>query len=158
MGRKERIQRYRTRGGAADLVRVEVLVPASERSHILAEAARLREIHRSGTIAANARTNYSREEVLIRLAPRYLWWTLDGPEDERTRRTLAQIMNLGTYEDIRAIEAAFDREELVAVLAHAEPGWFSPRSWEFWRGRLGLSAEPGLSANPPRRSFHAEVL
>jgi hypothetical protein len=43
---KERVKKYRSQGGAADLVRVEVLVPAVARAEILATASRLRAEHR----------------------------------------------------------------------------------------------------------------
>ena len=42
----KRVQKYRSQGGAADLVRVEVLVPPSARAEILAIASRLRAQHR----------------------------------------------------------------------------------------------------------------
>ena len=99
-----------------------------------------------------------REEVLASLAPRYVWWSLDGSTGDRTDRTLAQVMNLGTYRDIRAVEAVFSGNELVAVMARAQPGWFSDRSWEFWRGRLSILHADAVPAKPPRRSFDAEVL
>jgi hypothetical protein len=44
---RKRVKKYRSEGGAADLVRVEVLVPPSARSEILATASRLRAEHRS---------------------------------------------------------------------------------------------------------------
>jgi hypothetical protein len=47
MSVQERIERYRKSGGASDLVRVEVLVPASGRDELLAHAARLRNDHRA---------------------------------------------------------------------------------------------------------------
>jgi hypothetical protein len=43
---RKRVKKYRSEGGAADLVRVEVLVPLSARSEILAVASRLRAEHR----------------------------------------------------------------------------------------------------------------
>ena len=46
MGQRERIQRYKTEGAAADLVRVEVLVPPTGRDQILSLAERLRVDHR----------------------------------------------------------------------------------------------------------------
>jgi hypothetical protein len=46
MSVRDRIQRYRETGGAADLVRVEVLVPASCRDDIVAKAAEMRESYR----------------------------------------------------------------------------------------------------------------
>jgi hypothetical protein len=43
---RERIEKYRSQGGAADLARVEVLVPPSARDQLLKFAAHLREEHR----------------------------------------------------------------------------------------------------------------
>jgi len=43
----QRVKKYRLEGGAADLVRVEVLIPPSARKEILAVASRLRAEHRS---------------------------------------------------------------------------------------------------------------
>jgi hypothetical protein len=42
----KRIKKYRSEGGAADLVRVEVLVPPTARAEILAAASRMRAEHR----------------------------------------------------------------------------------------------------------------
>ncbi len=44
---RKRVEKYRSEGGAADLVRVEVLVPPSARKEILAIASRLRAEHRA---------------------------------------------------------------------------------------------------------------
>lgn len=43
---RSRVEKYRREGGAADLVRVEVLVPPQARAQILAAASRLRAEHR----------------------------------------------------------------------------------------------------------------
>ena len=43
----ERVKKYRSEGGAADFVRVEVLVPPSARKEILTVASRLRAEHRA---------------------------------------------------------------------------------------------------------------
>jgi hypothetical protein len=82
------------------------------------------------------------------LARRYLWWELPTGSHSAAR-TVAQIMNFGTYEDILRLESLLPSAVLLRVLANAQPGWFSPRSWEFWRGRLG----GGLPERPPVRSF-----
>lgn len=54
-------------------------------------------------------------------------------------RIIAQVMSIGTDDDIRRLE-------------RAQPGWISERSWEFWRGRL-RAAGP-IPEKPPRRSFY----
>ncbi|MDE1992536.1 MAG: hypothetical protein KGI75_08525 [Rhizobiaceae bacterium] len=46
MAVRDRIQRYRESGGASDLIRVEVLIPAECRSDILSQAAEMRAEHR----------------------------------------------------------------------------------------------------------------
>ena len=46
MSVRRRIEKYRRSGGAADLVRVEVLVPPSARDEVVRLAARLRGNHR----------------------------------------------------------------------------------------------------------------
>lgn len=43
----DRVRKYRSEGGAADLCRVEVLVPPAAREEILAFASRLRAEHRN---------------------------------------------------------------------------------------------------------------
>ncbi len=47
MPARDRVQKYRQSGGAADLVRVEVLVPSARRGEIVANAARMRAEHRA---------------------------------------------------------------------------------------------------------------
>ncbi|MEA2883946.1 MAG: hypothetical protein QOH32_3202 [Bradyrhizobium sp.] len=46
MSVRKRIEKYRSSGGAADLVKVEVLVPPSSRADVLRLAAKLRSEHR----------------------------------------------------------------------------------------------------------------
>lgn len=43
---RKRVRKYRSQGGAADLVRVELLIPPAARDEVLAFAARLRAEHR----------------------------------------------------------------------------------------------------------------
>ena len=45
---QHRVEKYRREGGAADLARVEVLVPPADREKIVELAARLRAKHRAG--------------------------------------------------------------------------------------------------------------
>jgi hypothetical protein len=47
MSVQKRLQKYRSVGGAADLARVEVLVPPSARAEVLAFAERVRSQHRN---------------------------------------------------------------------------------------------------------------
>jgi len=87
-----------------------------------------------------------------RWAETYLWWK---PPEEVLRhepsRLVAQVMDMGTYEDLLALEGLLGRELLRAVLARAEAGWLRPRSWAFWHYRLGLVAPGEAPPAPPAR-------
>jgi hypothetical protein len=90
------------------------------------------------------------ERLLHRLAKKYVWWLPPGEALARPHLVTAQVMNLGDYDDARALEAALGRDRLAAALRAAEPGRFSPRSWSYWHYRLGLAA-PGRVPPLPRR-------
>jgi hypothetical protein len=99
---------------------------------------------------SDAATRYIAE-----LGRKYLWWAPVGAEPHSENRIIAQAMNFGTFDDIVVLEQTVGRSRLVEVMLRAEPGWFSDRSWEFWRGRLSLAAGGTLPEEAPRRSFHA---
>ena len=84
-------------------------------------------------------------KVLKRLRKRYIWWKIPGIEPDEDR-VIAQVLDIGTYEDIKAMEAEVGRIRMKQVLSDAQPGWFSPKSWEYWHLMLGLSP---LDKNPP---------
>ena len=95
-------------------------------------------------------------ELIAELARRYVWWS-----DARSvgdDRVIAQVMELGTYEDIRRIEKAFAPQELRDAMLGAPVGAISERSWDFWRGRLRFAGCAGIPQAPPARPFHAEML
>lgn len=103
----------------------------------------------------------SREAAALvsELGRRYLWWKPVGDEAHPFERSVAQIMNMGTYDDIRRLEAVLDADLMANVMLVAQPGWFSARSWEFWRGRLSLSSSAIIPEAPPRRTItNAAVL
>jgi hypothetical protein len=97
-----------------------------------------------------------RNDLILELTRHYVWWVEEGGPSED--QVIAQIMNLGTYADIRRLERVFDVEELRAVMLRAKPGWFNERSWDFWRGRLRSGGSGMIPETPPQRSFHAKVL
>ncbi|MFG1479845.1 hypothetical protein V5F53_14480 [Xanthobacter sp. V4C-4] len=67
---------------------------------------------------------------------------------------MAQIMNLGTYDDIQKLEALLPPAEFADIMRLAQPGWLSPRSWSFWLGRLGVdTCVAGIAEEAPRRTF-----
>jgi hypothetical protein len=97
-------------------------------------------------------------ELIASLGAKYMWWPAIGAGGHSEDRIIAQVMDIGTYDDILRIEAALGHERLAEVMRHAGPGWISARSWDFWRGRLRAQAGLVTPERPPRRGFHADAL
>jgi hypothetical protein len=89
------------------------------------------------------------------LRRKYVWWDPVGVEPHSENRIIAQAMNFGTFDDIVVLEQMVGKKRLVEVMLQAEPGWFSDRSWEFWRGRLSLAAGGAIPDEAPRRHRYA---
>lgn len=95
----------------------------------------------------------SEREIISELGRKYPWWQPAGGGPHTRDRMIAQIMNLGTLDDIILLERTVGPERLVTIMTRAEPGWLSDRSWEFWRGRLSVATGAAIPDDPPRRSF-----
>lgn len=100
-------------------------------------------------------TDGASKDLIDKLGRRYLWWQPVNGLPFTEDRVVAQIMNLGTYDDILQLEAALGQMYLLDIMLRAEPGWFNDRSWEFWRGRLSFATGSALPENAPRRAFDA---
>jgi hypothetical protein len=97
-------------------------------------------------------------ELIAELGRKYIWWEPAGDAPHTPDRIIAQVMNIGTYDNIRRLEKTLGFARLAEVMLGAAPGWISPRSWGFWRGRLARETSVEIPAEPPRRAFHAEPL
>ena len=87
------------------------------------------------------------EALFQRLARRYMWrWSIEKTLSRR-RQLVAQVMDIGTFDDATALIEAIGELALLETLTNAEPGWFSPRSWAYWHYRLGST--PTTSEPPP---------
>lgn len=85
---------------------------------------------------------------LRRLAARYVWWKTPEEAMEFPSRVAAQVMNLGTWEDLTELNEVAGDDYLREVLESAEAGQLDARSWHYWHYRLGL-AEFGTRPVPP---------
>ncbi|MCC7381519.1 MAG: hypothetical protein IT384_06790 [Deltaproteobacteria bacterium] len=79
---------------------------------------------------------------LARLARKYVWW--EEPPRALARRVvfLCQIMQLGTWEDLRTVRDAFGEAALKQALQSAPPGVLDARSWNFWNRFFGFVPVP----------------
>jgi hypothetical protein len=66
-------------------------------------------------------------------------------------RVIAQVMDIGDYDDVQALVLQVGDEVLREVLRHAEAGQFNERSWTYWHYRLGLAGVDEVPPLPLRR-------
>lgn len=97
-------------------------------------------------------TTNDRDLPLLKdLARAYVWWKTPEEAVAKPERVIAQVMNIGAWNDVLRLSVAVGDDALREVLMHAEIGQFSPRSWHFWHYRLGLAAVGEVPPMPVRR-------
>ena len=81
---------------------------------------------------------------LMRVAQRLIWW--EPPELALTnhRRFLAQVMNIGTWTDIKLVAHIVGESAFEAILIDPPPGVFTARRWNYWHVRFGKLPLPEL--------------
>jgi hypothetical protein len=85
---------------------------------------------------------------LSRIATRLCWWLSPEEALDRLPLFLAQVMTLGTWDDVQIVRGALGDDALRQVLSDAPPGIFDARSWHYWHKVFGLAPVPPL---PKRR-------
>lgn len=96
-------------------------------------------------------SNRVQTEFLHKMALRYIWWMSPEQASKVPYRIIAQVMNIGTWEDALILMEIFPPDALKHALKNAEAGWFRPRSWHFWHYRLGLADVGKVPPLPVRR-------
>ena len=91
-------------------------------------------------------------DLLRRLAAKYIWWKSPAEAVEMPQRVVAQVMDIGDYEDVQALDREVGEDYLRAVLTSAEAGQFSERSWFYWHYRLGLAEFGEVPPLPKRKT------
>lgn len=90
-------------------------------------------------------------DLLEKLARKYIWWKTPEEAVARPERIVAQVMNIGDYDDVQSVVHAAGMAYLCEVLKHAEAGQFDARSWTYWHYRTGLSDPDKVPGLPERR-------
>jgi hypothetical protein len=90
-------------------------------------------------------------DALRPLASECIGWKTPGEALALPERAIAQAMNIGDYDDVRALVRQVGDAVLRQVLADAEAGQFTARSWAYWPYRLGLARIGHVPALPVRR-------
>jgi len=91
------------------------------------------------------------QAILRQLAARYVWWKTPEEALREPRRVMAQVMNLGDFDDAQALFDAVGRDAFREALALSDAGEFNARSWHYWHYRLGLAELDGVPPLPARR-------
>jgi hypothetical protein len=91
-------------------------------------------------------------ERLRPFATRYVWWKTAEEALRYPERLVAQVMNIGTFEDLQRLDEIVGEEGLRLALNQAEAGQFNPRSWHYWHYRLGLSRPGEVPPLPIRKT------
>jgi hypothetical protein len=84
-------------------------------------------------------------------AKKYVWWKSEDEAGEQPERVIAQVMNIGDFDDVQTLVMLVGTELLKKILNEAEIGQFSPRSWSYWHYRLDLAAVDEVPTMPSRR-------
>ncbi len=87
-------------------------------------------------------------EELKRVAKELFWWQAPEVSLANPRRFLAQVMTLGTWEEVQLAKDVYGWDAFKDALLNAQAGVFDGRSWGYWRAFFGLP-----EAEAPRRSL-----
>jgi hypothetical protein len=90
-------------------------------------------------------------EYLKQLASKYIWWKTPTEALEFPERVIAQVMNMGDYDDLHQLTVDVGDDVLRKVIADAEAGQFNERSWTYWHYRLGLAELDRVPPMPVRK-------
>jgi len=93
----------------------------------------------------------TKDDYLKRWAIRYVWWRTTKEALRFPKTIVAQVMELGDYNDVVDLLRLMGEDFLRNVLQQAEAGQFSPRSWAYWHYRLGLADLDRVPCMPVRK-------
>jgi hypothetical protein len=94
--------------------------------------------------------NFVNPQFLKTMAKKYIWWKTPDEAIPRPAHVVAQVMNIGDFDDVRLLTRYVEESYLRELLKNAEAGQFNERSWSYWHYRLGLAASAPVPALPAR--------
>lgn len=90
------------------------------------------------------------ESIMASLAKRYVWWKPPEEAMKLPEQIIAQVMNMGAWDDVCLLERIIGTIGFRRVIEQAEIGMFNERSWHYWHHRLGLAPEGKVPTMPKR--------
>ena len=98
-----------------------------------------------------SQANHTSTSSFKQLASKYIWWKTADEAVAMPERVMAQVMNMGDYADVQTLAHQVGDNALRDVIAHAQAGQFSQRSWAYWHYRLGLASVEQVPPLPTRK-------
>lgn len=95
--------------------------------------------------------NLLNQKLLKRLASKYIWWKTPDEAVVIPQYVIAQVINMGDYDDVQKLASQVDDDVLRGALLHAETGQFNESSSAYWHCRLGLASVDQVPALPTRK-------
>jgi hypothetical protein len=80
------------------------------------------------------------------LARKLIWWKTPEEALRWPDRLIAQVMALGTWDDVETVRNVWGDEGFRRVLSSPPPGVFDLRSWNYWHVYFGIEPVPPLPA------------
>ena len=91
------------------------------------------------------------QSLLKPYAKKYVWWKSPEEAIQFPARIIAQVMNIGDYDDVQNLLNQVGEESLRDVIQNAEAGQFSEKSWFYWHYRLRLAQYDKVPSLPVRK-------
>ena len=103
-----------------------------------------------------AETYTAEQRNILRELTKYIWWQTPEETLKNSMRLIAQVLNIGTLEDLVILFNNFPKEDITESLIKAEPGYFNEKSWYFWHIYL-LKYDYQDIPPLPRRGFYEGI-
>jgi hypothetical protein len=82
------------------------------------------------------------DAIKLQLAKRLLWWQPPAEAVKDEARLLAQVMVLGTWDDVQQARFIWPESAFRAVLENPPLGLFDAKSWNYWHLIFHLPKPP----------------
>ena len=86
-------------------------------------------------------------------AAKYIWWKTADEAVSQPERVIAQVMELGDFNDVQKLLKLVGEKAFCKVIINAEAGLFSPKSWHYWHYRLGFCKPGDIMPEMPKRKI-----
>ena len=90
------------------------------------------------------RPTIQQSQAIDKLAKKYIWWNPPAWAYDHADVFLANVMNLGNWNDIQTLRKVVGDETLKALLADPPAGYFNYRSWDYWHIKFDMTPIPSL--------------